>query len=69
MNRKHLTKTLKKHADTAAIICIVAGVLLFAASFTLHIKNNILLFAALLCVVAGTAGYVWSLSQTNRHWE
>ncbi len=65
MNRKDLAKTLKKHANTAAMVCIVAGVLLFTASFALQVKNNILLFAGLLCVVAGTAGYAWSIRLVN----
>ncbi len=67
MNKKDLVTPLKKHANTVAAICIVAGVLLFTASFALQVKSNILLFAGLLCVVVGTAGYVWSLRLVNPH--
>ena len=42
---------------------IVLGVLMLAASFVFGIKNNILLFAGLLFIVAGTSGYVYSLKQ------
>ena len=42
---------------------IVLGVLMLAASFVFGIKNNILLFAGLLFIVAGTAGIVYSLKQ------
>jgi len=42
---------------------IVLGVLMLAASFVFGIKNNILLFAGLFFIVAGTAGYVYSLRQ------
>ncbi len=65
MTVKNIFGHLKKHAATTATACIVAGVLVFAASFVLHTKSNILLFAGLLCIVVGTAGYVWALRQVN----
>ena len=42
---------------------ILRVVLMLAASFVFCIKNNILLFAGLFFIVAGTAGYVYSLKQ------
>ncbi len=55
--------TLAKHAYTLSIACIIAGVLLFVVSFAWQLKSNTLLYCGLLCVTAGTAGYVYSLRQ------
>ncbi len=45
------------------ITFIVLGVLMLAVSFVLGIKNNILLFAGLFFIVAGTAGYIFSIKK------
>ncbi len=42
---------------------IVLGVLLLAATFAMSIKSNILLFAGLFFIVAGTAGYIYSIKR------
>ena len=42
---------------------IVLGVLLLAASFALSMKSNIMLFAGLFFVLAGVAGFVYSLKK------
>lgn len=45
------------------ITFIVLGVLMLTASFVLGVKSNILLFAGLFFIVAGTAGYIFSLKK------
>ena len=42
---------------------IVLGVLLLAASFAFSMKSNIMLFAGLFFVLAGVAGFVYSLKK------
>ncbi len=42
---------------------IVLGVLMLASSYVFSVKSNILLFAGLFFIVAGTAGYVYSLKK------
>lgn len=42
---------------------IVLGVLLLASTFVFNLKSNTLLFAGLLFIVLGTAGYVYSLKK------
>ena len=42
---------------------IVLGVLLLAASFAFAIKSNIMLFAGLFFILAGVAGFVYSLKK------
>ena len=42
---------------------IVLGVLLLAASFAFFMKSNIMLFAGLFFVLAGVAGFVYSLKK------
>lgn len=39
------------------------GIIFFAISFFFSISSNILLFAGLFLVVAGTAGYILSLKK------
>ncbi len=46
-----------------SITFIVLGVLMLAASFVLGVKSNILLFAGLFFIVAGTVGYIFSLKK------
>ncbi len=45
------------------IAFVVLGILLLAVSFVMDIKSNILLFAGLFFIIAGTAGYVFSLKK------
>lgn len=42
---------------------IVLGVLLLVISFVMSIKTNIILFAGLFFIIAGIAGYVYSLKK------
>ena len=42
---------------------IVIGVLILASTMVWSMKNNILLFTGLFFIVAGIAGYVYSLKQ------
>ena len=42
---------------------IVLGVLLLAASFAFSMKSSIMLFAGLFFVLAGVAGFVYSLKK------
>ena len=57
---------LKNHLSalpSMGMAFIVLGVLLLASSFVFSVKSNILLFAGLFFIVAGTAGYVYSLKK------
>ena len=61
-----MNKKLKKSLRTLpsmGMIFIVLGVLLLAASFALSMKSNIMLFAGLFFVLAGVAGFVYSLKK------
>ena len=64
MKSKRTSSKLKNYLralPSMGLAFVVLGVIVFAVSFLLNIKNNILLFAGLFFVVAGTAGYVYSL--------
>ena len=61
-----MNKKLKKSLLTLpsmGMTFIVLGVLLLAASFALSMKSNIMLFAGLFFVLAGVAGFVYSLKK------
>lgn len=61
-----MDKRLKKSLHTLPsmdMTFIVLGVLLLAASFAFAIKNNIMLFAGLFFILAGIAGFVYSLKK------
>lgn len=61
-----MDKRLKKSLNTLpsmGMTFIVLGVLLLAASFAFAIKNNIILFAGLFFILAGIAGFVYSLKK------
>ena len=61
-----MNKKLKKSLRTLpsmGMTFIVLGVLLLAASFALSMKSNIVLFAGLFFVLAGVAGFVYSLKK------
>lgn len=61
-----MDKRLKKslHAlPSMGMTFIVLGVLLLAASFAFAIKSNIMLFAGLFFILAGVAGFVYSLKK------
>lgn len=61
-----MNKKLKKSLRTLpsmGMTLIVLGVLLLAASFALSMKSNIMLFAGLFFVLAGVAGFVYSLKK------
>ena len=61
-----MDKRLKKPLHTLpsmGMTFIVLGVLLLAASFAFAIKSNIMLFAGLFFILAGVAGFVYSLKK------
>lgn len=61
-----MDKRLQKSLHTLpsmGMTFIVLGVLLLAASFAFAIKNNIMLFAGLFFILAGIAGFVYSLKK------
>lgn len=61
-----MNKKLKKSLRTLpsmGMTFIVLGVLLLAVSFALSMKSNIMLFAGLFFVLAGVAGFVYSLKK------
>ena len=61
-----MNKNIKKSLQALPSIgmaFIVLGVLLLAASFAFAIKNNIMLFAGLFFILAGIAGFVYSLKK------
>lgn len=61
-----MNKKIKKSLRTLpsmGMTFIVLGVLLLAASFALSMKSNIMLFAGLFFVLAGVAGFVYSLKK------
>lgn len=61
-----MKKRLKKSLHTLpsmGMTFIVLGVLLLAASFAFAIKSNIMLFAGLFFILAGVAGFVYSLKK------
>ena len=61
-----MNKKIKKSLRTLpsmGMTFIVLGVLLLAASFALSMKSNIMLVAGLFFVLAGVAGFVYSLKK------
>ena len=61
-----MNKKIKKSLRTLpsmGMTFIVLGVLLLADSFALSMKSNIMLFAGLFFVLAGVAGFVYSLKK------
>ena len=61
-----MNKKIKKSLRTLpsmGMTFIVLGVLLLAASFALSMKSNLMLFAGLFFVLAGVAGFVYSLKK------
>lgn len=61
-----MDKRLKKSLHTLpsmGMTFIVLGVLLLAASFAFAIKSNIMLVAGLFFILAGVAGFVYSLKK------
>ena len=57
------TPLFKYVTVTAGICMVVLGVLLLAFSFVAQISTNILLYAGLLFVIAGIAGYIYGFKQ------
>lgn len=60
--KKRLKKSLKT-LPSMGMTFIVLGVLLLAASFAFAIKSNIMLVAGLFFILAGVAGFVYSLKK------
>ena len=61
MNKK--LKDSLRVSPSMGMTFIVLGVLLLAASFAFSMKSNIMLFAGLFFVLAGVAGFVYSLKK------
>lgn len=66
ISKSGLPGTLKKQLRAIAsmgMAFIVLGVLMLASSYIFNVESNILLFAGLIFIVAGTTGYVYSLKK------
>ena len=61
MNKK--LKNSLRALPSMGMAFIVLGVLLMAASFVFSVKSNIMLFAGLFFILAGIAGFVYSLKK------
>ena len=61
MNKK-FKKTLNV-IPSMGIAFVVLGVVILTASFFMNVKSNTILFAGLFFVIAGTAGYIYSLKK------
>lgn len=46
---------------------LLIGVIMLAIHHTTHQPTNILLFAAMICVIAGIAGYIWRVKRAGRY--
>ena len=62
MNKKF--KDSLRMIPSMGMTFIVLGVLLLAASFAFSVKGNVLLFAGLFFVLAGVAGYIYSIKKS-----
>ena len=61
MNKKLIT--LLHTLPSMGMAFIVLGVLLLAASFAMNIKNNSMLYAGLFFILAGVAGYIYTIKK------
>ena len=61
MNKK--LKNSLRALPSMGMAFIVLGVLLMVASFVFSVKGNIMLFAGLFFILAGIAGFVYSLKK------
>ena len=63
---KKMGKSLKSSLQalpSMGIAFIMLGVLLLVSSFVFSLKSNLLLFTGLFFIIAGGAGYVYSLKK------
>ena len=61
-----MNKSIKKSLQalpSMGMAFIVLGVLLLAASFAFSIKGNVILFAGLFFIIAGVAGFIYSIKK------
>lgn len=61
-----MNKNIKKSLQalpSMGMAFIVFGVLLLAASFAFSIKGNVILFAGLFFIIAGVAGFIYSIKK------
>lgn len=61
-----MNKNIKKSPQalpSMGMAFIVLGVLLLAASFAFSIKGNVILFAGLFFIIAGVAGFIYSIKK------
>ncbi len=56
-------KKIPQMNQSLGLTFIVLGVLLFVIDFIMNIKSNVPLFAGLFFVIAGIAGYIYSLKK------
>ena len=61
-NREKLQKGIQA-LPSMGVAFIVLGVIILAASFAFSLRNNFLLFAGLLMIVAGGIGYVYTIKK------
>ncbi len=61
MNKK-LSHSLRA-LPSMGLAFVVLGVLLLAATFALGVKGNQVLFAGLFLILAGVAGFIYSLKK------
>ena len=62
MKNQKLKKSFRA-LPTMGMAFIVLGVLLLAASFAMNIKNNSMLYAGLFFILAGVAGYIYTIKK------
>ncbi len=62
MKNKKLKESLRA-LPSMGMAFIVLGVLLLAASFVFGIKGNLTLFAGLFFIIAGVAGFIYTLKK------
>ena len=62
MKNQKLKKSFRA-LPTMGMAFIVLGVLLLAASSAMNIKNNSMLYAGLFFILAGVAGYIYTIKK------
>ena len=66
VNYKYIGNSLQKQIKalpTLGITFVVLGVIILASTLMLNLKSNFVLFAGLFFIVAGVAGYIYTLKK------
>lgn len=58
---------IKKHKNETGIVMVVLGVLIIACEFIANAHNNVLLFAGLFFVLAGTITHICIECKKSRY--